>query len=107
MTDSVESVICSRCKVKLPLNQFHIKRTGNRYKTCTDCCDRDKKYRQSTKVTTDKMNKHIEALFHDGMNWDNQNKWRLDFIKDIAEPGITIDEFMDRLKYTNIKPVWI
>lgn len=50
---------------------------------------------------------HIESLFKQGMNWNNQGKWHIDHIKpcvsfDLIEPVQQKKCF----NYTNLQPLW-
>ena len=38
---------CTRCKVNLPIDHYTKKRNGDRYKTCMQCIEKNKKYKCS------------------------------------------------------------
>jgi len=54
---------------------------------------------------------HLEALFVDGMSWDNYGEWEIDHITPIMFRGAaggrpSLDEVAARLHFTNTQPMW-
>lgn len=55
----------------------------------------------------EKLKKHIEAQFQEGMNWDNYGEWHVDHIKPCAAFDFTKEEEQKEcFHYTNLQPLW-
>lgn len=57
----------------------------------------------------EKLKQHLESLFHEGMNWDNQGKWHVDHIKPISSFNITsydCEDFQECWTLENLQPLW-
>lgn len=70
-------------------------------------------YRKNTKTARmigcsfDKLKRHLEDRFVDGMSWDNYGRrgWHIDHIIPLAS-GATLEEFEALCHYTNLQPLW-
>jgi len=49
---------------------------------------------------------HIEGEFVDGMTWENHGEWHIDHIKPLGAKGLTEEEIIERLEFTNTQPLW-
>jgi len=49
---------------------------------------------------------HIEAQFTEGMTWDNYGKWHFDHKLPLGKKGLTEEEIIERLEFTNVQPLW-
>ena len=49
---------------------------------------------------------HIEGEFKENMKWDNYGMWHFDYIKPLGEKGLTEEDIIERLEFTNIRPLW-
>lgn len=59
--------------------------------------------------TSDRLKRHIESLFIDGMSWDNRNLWHIDHIIPIAAFNFTSSQDIDFKKcwsLNNLRPLW-
>ncbi len=48
----------------------------------------------------------IEGQFKEGMSWDNYGEWTLDHKKPLGVKGLTEEEIIERLEFTNVQPLW-
>jgi len=48
---------------------------------------------------------HIERQFHNGMNWDNMDKWHIDHIVPMASAK-TEEDVLRLNHFTNLRPLW-
>lgn len=55
--------------------------------------------------TIDELKDHIESLFTDGMNWENQGQWHIDHIIPISSAKNN-EDLMKLSHYTNLQPMW-
>jgi len=53
--------------------------------------------------TIDEFIAHIEG---EGMSWDNYGEWHIDHIKPLGVIGLTQEEIIERLDFTNTQPLW-
>lgn len=96
---------CARCWSYRRTEDF-INSSGRRLKTCFKCREKSGNYRRR-KPRTDLKN-HLESEFSDYMDWGNYRKvWKIETIKPIDEPNITLKEVVKRLHFSNLKPVLI
>lgn len=49
---------------------------------------------------------HIQASFQPGMSWENRGEWEIGHRKPLREEGITEEETIERLHYTNTFAQW-
>ena len=50
---------------------------------------------------------HIEGEFTEGMSWDNySSEWEFDHRKPLGAKGLTEEEIIERLEFTNVQPMW-
>jgi len=49
---------------------------------------------------------HIEGEFKEGMTWENYGEWHIDHIKPLGVKGLTEEEIIERLEFTNTQPLW-
>jgi len=49
---------------------------------------------------------HIESQFREGMTWLNYGEWVLDHKRAIGIKGLTEEEIIERLNFTNVQPLW-
>lgn len=59
--------------------------------------------------TVDKLKKHIEEQFNNGMTWENWSQvgWHIDHIKPLALFDLTDrKQFLEACHYTNLQPLW-
>jgi len=50
---------------------------------------------------------HIEGEFTEGMSWDNySSEWELDHRKPLGAKGLTEEDIIERLEFTNVQPMW-
>ncbi len=49
---------------------------------------------------------HIEGEFKENMKWENHGMWHFDYIKPLGEKGLTEEDIIERLEFTNIRPLW-
>ena len=55
--------------------------------------------------TAKELKAHLEALFQEGMTWDNQGKWHIDH--KIPQSYFTsIDQLKECFALSNLKPEW-
>ena len=52
-----------------------------------------------------KLRNYIEALFTEGMSWDNYGQWEIDHIVPLSK-GKTLEEKIFLCHYQNIQPLW-
>lgn len=96
---------CPRCWSYRRTEDF-LNSSGKRLKICLKCREKQAYYRRR-KPRTD-LKKHLESEFYDYMDWGNYRKvWKIETIKPIDEPNITLKEVIKRLHFTNLKPVLI
>ena len=50
--------------------------------------------------------KHIEQQFTEGMSWENYGKWHTDHKIPLKYKKPSLEEVVQRLRYTNIQPMW-
>jgi hypothetical protein len=53
----------------------------------------------------DEFNRHIEAQFPKGMNWQNRDKWHVDHIIPICSAK-SEHELLSLNHFTNLRPIW-
>lgn len=57
--------------------------------------------------STDKLRKHLEKQFTDGMTWDNYGEWHVDHIIPCANFDFTKEsDQRECFHYTNLQPLW-
>ncbi len=49
---------------------------------------------------------HIEGEFTEGMSFDNYGEWVLDHKRPLGKKGLTEEEIIERLEFTNVQPLW-
>jgi len=55
----------------------------------------------------DECRRYIEALFKEGMSWDNHGEWHIDHIKPISSFDLTKEEEQKQcFHYSNLQPLW-
>jgi hypothetical protein len=57
--------------------------------------------------TRDDLRRHMEALFTDGMSWENHGEWEIDHIKPVKafwDEGVTDPKIVNAL--SNLQPLW-
>jgi hypothetical protein len=55
----------------------------------------------------ERLRKHLEAKFTDGMTWDNHGEWHIDHIKPCAAFDLTCErQQRECFNYTNLQPLW-
>ena len=50
--------------------------------------------------------KHIEQLFTEGMSWENCSEWHIDHKLPLKYNKPSLEEFIQRLHYTNTQAMW-
>jgi hypothetical protein len=71
----------------------------------------DQKYRKTSPTSRmlgcswEEARAHIEALFVDGMSWDNRSRWHIDHSMPLASAK-TEEELVALCHYTNLQPLW-
>ena len=53
----------------------------------------------------EKLKKHIEKQFQEGMSWENYGKWHIDHIIPISKATCEQDVFA-LYHFTNLRPMW-
>jgi len=56
--------------------------------------------------TIDEFIVHIESQFTEGMSWLNYGKWVFDHRLPLGKKGLTEEEIIERLEFTNVQPMW-
>ena len=57
--------------------------------------------------TSEKLRKHLEEQFENGMTWENIGKWHIDHIKPCAKFDLNLEEEKHKcFHYTNLQPLW-
>lgn len=56
-------------------------------------------------IDRERLVKHIERYFEDGMTWDNYGEWHLVNTKPFSQPQ-TSEEFYKYVYYKNFRPEW-
>jgi len=59
--------------------------------------------------TVNVLRSHIEALFEEGMTWDNYGEWHIDHIKPVSAFDFTLKtdlEFIACWQLSNLQPLW-
>ena len=70
---------------------------------------KNKHYFDVLQYTPEKLIKHLEYQFTDGMTWENYGVWHVDHIKPISSFNIVEmgdDEFMKCWALDNLQPMW-
>lgn len=58
-------------------------------------------------IDRDGLLAHLEALFLEGMTWDNYGAWHIDHIRPVASFDLDTDESIRAAcHYTNLQPLW-
>lgn len=55
--------------------------------------------------TVENLVKHLESLFKNGMNWENQGMWHIDHIVPLSSAK-NEEELFKLCHYTNLQPLW-
>lgn len=55
--------------------------------------------------TWDEFKRHIELMFHRGMNWDNKGEWEIDHIIPISSAK-SEEDVIKLNHFTNLRPLW-
>jgi hypothetical protein len=57
----------------------------------------------------ERLKKHLESLFEEGMTWENWNRegWHIDHIKPLSSFDLRKEEEQRKaMHYTNLQPLW-
>lgn len=71
----------------------------------------DRRWTKTTSFSTSvgcsgpQLRAHLEALFTDGMSWDNRHEWHIDHIIPLSSAK-TLEEMLKLNHYTNLQPLW-
>ena len=58
-------------------------------------------------ISIDELRVYLEALFKDGMNWENYGKWHIDHIIPISSFDLsTLNGQKEAMNYKNLQPLW-
>lgn len=60
---------------------------------------------QAVGCTQDKLKRHIEARFTDGMTWDRYGQWEVDHVIPLSAAG-SLEHLVELCNYTNLQPLW-
>ena len=121
-----KGVRMNTCKKDKESQQFIS--NNKQFKTCFDCREKSRKWRETNKDIVSLYNKtqrknnrtidllgcsvsflkgYLEEKFKDGMTWENHGEWHIDHIKPCASFNLLDQEDQKKcFHYTNLQPLW-
>jgi len=57
--------------------------------------------------TIDEFVVHIESQLTEGMSFENYGEWVLDHRRPLGAKGLTEEDIIERLEFTNVQPLWM
>jgi excinuclease UvrABC ATPase subunit len=85
------------CNLRSSFSGMLKKRNGRKYESVLNLLG----------CSVDEFRKHLEALFTEGMSWDNYGKWHIDHIKPCSSFDLTsLEDQKVCFHFSNMQPLW-